>query len=161
MSLTKRVTIGVLGGCLVAGVAAPNLLVSGSGDAVAAKERKGIALSVATTSQRRILTRRRVPVRVRSTRAGTFRVFASSRRGKRRPRVVITRTREVTLAAGRARTVRLRLVRAGRRELAGCTPRKLIANALRLRGERKRPGRAKRRGRALRRDASRCRSGAT
>ncbi len=158
----KLVTIGVLGGCLVAGIAAPGVLVSGGGDAVAAKERKGLKLSVATASQRRILAKRRVPVRVRSTRAGTFRVFASSRRrpGKRRARVVITRTRQVRLLAGRTRTVRLRLIRPGRRELGGCARRMVIATALRLRGQRQRPGRAARRARALRTDTRRCRSDA-
>ncbi|MGH2837277.1 MAG: hypothetical protein ACRDJY_02875, partial [Thermoleophilaceae bacterium] len=162
MTLKKRVAIGVLGGCLVAGVPAPSLLVSGGADAVAAKEGKRLELSVATASQRKILAKRRVRMRVRSTRAGTFRVFASSRRrpGKRRARVVITRTRQVTLAAGRTRTVRLRLIRSGRRELSGCTRTSLIANALRLRGDGQRPGRIARRAQALRRDSPHCRRGA-
>ena len=142
----------------MAGAAAPALLVSGTGDAVAAKERTALRLTVASASQRKILAKRRVAIRVRSARTGRYRLFASSRRrpGKDRPRVVITRTRDVTLAAGRTRTVRLRLIRSGRRELAGCSRRKLIANALRLRGEDRRPGRTTRSARSLRIDATRC-----
>jgi hypothetical protein len=76
-----------MGGCLVAVVAAPVALVPGSGaDAVAAKKRNRFELSVATTSQKRILAKRRVRVRVRPARSGAYRVFASTRRqsGKRR-----------------------------------------------------------------------------
>ncbi len=153
-----RGMIGVLGGCLVVAAAAPGVVVSGAGDAVAAKKRTAVQLKVASTSQRKILAKRRVAVRVRSRRAGTFRLFASSRRRPRKgnPRVVITRAREVRLAARRTRTVRLKLIRSGRREISGCTGRRLIANALRLRGEDRRPGRTMRRARALRTNAARC-----
>ena len=87
------------------------------------------------------------------------RLFVSSRRrsGKRRPRVVVSRSRALKLRAGRARTVRLRLIRPGRRELSGCTRRRLIANAIPLTGPRRTPGRATRTSRALRIDAPRCR----
>jgi hypothetical protein len=155
-----RGTIGVLGGCLVAVAAVPAVLVSGPGDAVAAKKRSTLQLQVASTSQRKILAKRRVAVRVRSPRAGTFRLFASSRRpGKGHPRVVITRAREVKLKAGRTRRVRLKLIRSGRREISGCTRRRVIANLLRLRGENRRPGKTRRRARSLRTNAARCGSG--
>ena len=156
--MTKRGTIGVLGGCLVAVAAAPPALVSDGSDAVAAKERKALELSVATTRQRGILANRRVAVRIRSARSGTFRVFAATRRrsGKSRPRVVITRAREVRLRAGRTRRVRLRLIRSGRREVRGCARRKLIATALRLRGERRRPVRRHRNGAPLRTNTRGC-----
>ena len=153
--------IGVLGGCLVAAIAAPVALIpGGGGNAVAAKNRHGLELSVATTSQRRILAKRRVRISVRTARSGTYRVFASTRRrpGKRHPRIVITRARELKLKAGRTRKVRLRLIRAGRRELRTCADRTVIANALRLRGEQRRPGRTRRRAQVLRTNASRCRA---
>ena len=139
--------------------AAPVALVPGSDDAVAAKERKGLELSVVTTSQRRILAKRRIRISVRATRSGTYRVFGSTRRrpGKRRARIVATRAKELRLGAGRTRTVRLRLIRAGRRELRTCVPRKVIANGLRLRGEERVPGRTRRRAAALRVNAARCR----
>ena len=138
--------------------AAPVAPGTDGGDAVAAKQRKALKLAVATTSQRRILRKRRVPVTIRATRAGTYRLFASSRKrpGKRRPRVVVTRAREVQLAAGRTRTVRLRLIRAGRRELRTCTGRTVIANALRLRGDDRRPGRTRRSAQVLRTNTARC-----
>jgi hypothetical protein len=134
------------------------VVVSEPGEAVAAKKRSTLQLRVASTSQRKILAKRRVAVRVRSPRAGRFRLFASSRRRpvKGHPRVVITRAREIRLAAGRARTVRLKLIRSGRREISGCTRRRLIANALRLRGEGRRPGKTRRRARRLRTNARRC-----
>jgi hypothetical protein len=133
--------------------------VSASDDAASPSARGALKLAVATNSQQKILAKRRLKVRVRSARAGRYRVFASARKraGKRRARVVITRTREVRLAANRARRVRLKLIRPGRRTLAGCTRMTLIATALRLRGDPMRPGRATRRRRALRTDARRCR----
>jgi len=110
-----------------------------------------------------MLAKRKVAVRIRSGRGGRYRVFASARRrpGGRRPRVVITRARAVTLAPGRERVVRLRLVRSGRRELRGCARRRLFANAVRLRGENRRPGRLVRRGKKLRRTGSHCAPGNT
>ena len=86
-------------------------------------------------------------------------MFGSTRRrpGKGRARIVATRAKELRLGAGRTRTVRLRLIRAGRRELRTCVPRKVIANGLRLRGEKRVPGRTRRRAAALRVNAARCR----
>ena len=66
---------------------------------------------------------------------------------KGRARIVATRAKELRLHPGRTRTVRLRLIRAGRRELRTCVPRKVIANGLRLRGEKRLPGRTRRRAR--------------
>ena len=130
----------------------------GADDAVAAKKRGAVAVSVTTVSQRRILARKRVAIRVKNRRAGRVRVFVSSQRrtGKRRPRVVVTRTRTVRLRAGRARTVRLPVIRSGRRELSSCSRRRLIANVVILRGGR--PGRTVRRARRLRVDLPRCRA---
>jgi hypothetical protein len=152
--------MGVVGGCLVTGLAAPAALVAADGDAVSVGDRVPLKLSVATASQDDILAERRIPIRLRSERTGTFRVFAASRKqAGRRARVVITRAREVRLAADRARTVELRLIRAGRREMAACGDRTLIATALRVRGAQRGPGDPLRRKRALRTDASRCDGG--
>jgi hypothetical protein len=155
--LSKLGAIALAGCCLVAGVAGPGVLVSGGDDAQAAKKRTRLSASITSGSQRRILSKRRIAIRVRSSKAGRFRLFASARRrsGKRRPRVVVTRTRTVRLAAGRRQTVRLRLVRSGRREVSDCRPRRLIANVVPLRG--KRPGKAIRRSRKLRRNTLACR----
>ena len=139
--------------------AAPVALGPASDDAVAAKERKALKLSVKSTSQRRILAKRRMRIRVRAAHSGTYRVFGSTRRrpGKRRTRIVATRARELRLEAGRSRTVRLRLIRAGRRELRTCVPRKVIANGLRLRGDKRVPGKTRRRAQRLNVNAARCR----
>ena len=125
----------------MAGVCCAVALVSGSGDAVAAKERK--ALAAVRRHDEPAQDPREAPHRGQRARSrGPGRSACSPRRAggraRRRPRVVITRAREVRLEAGRTRTVRLQAdpgrdgasSRAARR-------RALIANALRLRGERR------------------------
>ena len=111
--------------------AAPHATLRHAGDVERAARigRLGGLLGFVSLSQRTVLKQGAVRVRVTSRRAGRVRVFVASRRGK--VSVVSTRTKTVKLRARHRRTVRLKLTRAGRRELSGCVvKRKLVATAV-------------------------------
>lgn len=86
--------------------------------AIAAK-RKAARLRVLTTSQRKILRRGFVRVRIRARKGTGVRVFAAASRGKRRGRS-ITRRRLIRMRRGGKRVVLLRLNRVGRRVVKAC-----------------------------------------
>jgi outer membrane protein assembly factor BamB/plastocyanin len=117
--------------CLFAAViAAATLVALLSSAAEAGKGKKSSAASVVfrTASQTQALQTNRLLVAVKAPRATRARISATvrrtvkTRRGKRAVRSVsIARTTTVRLRRGKARIAVLRLNRAGRRLLAGCT----------------------------------------
>jgi hypothetical protein len=138
-----------VGGKLLTGVVGLALLVP------AAAEAKTLRLGFTSVSQRTVLKKGSVGVRVTSRRAGPLRLFVSSRHGK--VSVIATRARTVKLRARRARVVRLRLTSAGRRELAGCVAkRRLVVTAVPVKSVEKGTGKPVTFGRALKRDRSLC-----
>jgi hypothetical protein len=99
--------------------------------AAAAEARKPapkIALRFVSVSQKRLLKRKAIAVKVKSSRTGRVRLYATARH--RKSEVVVTGARSVRLRGRRARTVRLKLSRAGRKELSGCVKRRLVATAV-------------------------------
>ena len=87
---------------------------------------KPAAVKLLTTSQRNILRKGRLRVRVRARRRGSVRLVARAHRGvppgKGRP---VTRSKVVRFRRAGRRIVRLRLTPAGRRTVAGCEPMRL------------------------------------
>src|SRR3954471_18357043 len=57
-----------------------------------------------------------------------MRLYASARH--RKSEVVVTRARSIKLRARHARRVKLKLSKAGRKELSGCVKRRLVATAV-------------------------------
>ncbi|HEX8074945.1 MAG TPA: hypothetical protein VF545_08185, partial [Thermoleophilaceae bacterium] len=124
------------------------------------KHRKApIRLSGVSVSQSKILKSGRIAVRVSRRRGiSRVRVFASVRGyGKRAVPIVATRIRELKVRRRHPRKVRLRLNRAGRNALAGCSKRKIVITAAPILSAAGKPGRRTRRARPLRRD--RCGKG--
>ena len=145
LSLLKRGLIALVSCCL----AVPLVASGGGGDAVAAKKRK-TAIRVTSTSLAKVLKRQRVAVRVASARTRRYRVHVGVRPDGSRAMHVVSRIRELRLRRGARRTVRVRLSRAGRRELGTCGPHRLVASLIPLAGRRRDPGRAVRRTRTYR-----------
>ena len=102
-----------------------------------------LAVRLLDPSQRTILGRGRVWVRVRARGARLVRVYVVGRStGRGAVPIVITRTATLRVPARRWRSVSLALIRAGRQALAGCSGRlTLQARARLLRGERRISGR--------------------
>jgi hypothetical protein len=120
-----------------------------------------VRVVVLTNSQRGILHSKGFRVRVRSSRSGRVRVFATLRvRTRGSSAVVATRVRELRVRRRRTTVARLRLSRAGTTELRGCQKRKLTVQAALL-GRRGVPGRPSRHARNLRTDAVACRRAAS
>jgi hypothetical protein len=139
-----------VGGKLFTAVVGLSLLVP------AGAEAKPLKLGFVSLSQRTVLKQGAVRVRVTSRRAGRVRVFVASRRGK--VSVVSTRTKTVKLRARHRRTVRLKLTRAGRRELSGCVvKRKLVATAVPVKSLEKGTGKLVTFARPMKRDRNLCR----
>jgi hypothetical protein len=115
------------------GASTPDSAASAPAVGTAAKaKRTKVRLRFVTRSQRALLNRGRLAVRVRSNRR--TRVRLSARRGKARG---LFRRRAVRLKRGRARTVRLRLTKRGRAVLRMCGPHRVVVQAaFRLRGPR-------------------------
>ena len=106
-------------------------------------------LAILTNSQRKILDKNRVKVRVSARQTGALRVFGTVRGA------VATRVKSVKVARGRSRVVSLSLNKAGVREMRGCSKRKLtVQGAIVSRG---RPGKAARYSRTVRADSKTCR----
>src|SRR3954470_11453838 len=76
-----------------------------------------IGLRFVSVSQKRLLKRKAIPIRVTSSRAGRVRLYAAARH--RKSEVVVTGARSIELRAHHARTVSLKLSKAGRKELSG------------------------------------------
>jgi hypothetical protein len=98
-----------------------------SADAAKTKKTR-ITLRFVSVSQKRLLKSRTVNVRVRSATAGRMRLYASARH--RNSDVVITGARSIKLRARHTRAVKLKLTKAGRREVSGCVKRRLVATAV-------------------------------
>jgi hypothetical protein len=101
------------------------LLVPGS---AVAKKPRSLSVKLVSASQMQALHRRALVVKVRSARSEYVRLFATARHGH--ADVTITGARGVRLRARHARVVRLKLTRAGRRDLSGCSPRRLVVTAV-------------------------------
>src|SRR3954465_11090986 len=104
------------------------LLVPASASAAGRKPAPKITLRFMSVSQKRLLKQRAIRVKVKSSRAGRMRLYASARH--RKSEVVVTRARSIKLRARHARTVKLKLSKAGRKELSGCAKRRLVATAV-------------------------------
>jgi len=87
-----------------------------------------IALRFMSVSQKRLLKQKAIRVKVRSSRAGRIRLYAAARH--RKTEVVVTGARSIKLRAHHSRRVRLKLSKAGRKELSGCVKRRLVATAV-------------------------------
>src|SRR5206468_2395106 len=111
---------------------------------------KPLKLGFTTVSQRKVLKQRAVRVRVTARRAGRVRLFVSARHGK--TSVIATRSRTVKLRARQRRVVKLRLTRAGRRELAGCKTRRLVVTAVPVKSVQKGTGKPLTFTRSMKRD---------
>jgi hypothetical protein len=124
---------------------------------------KPASIRLLTASQRNILKKGRVRVRVRATASGSVRLVVLARRSVRRAKARrITRGRAVRFRAAGRRTVKMRLTPAGRKLLRSCQ-----AMRLSVRGRWRARARASARGlvlrrstRRLRRDTRRCRRAA-
>jgi hypothetical protein len=107
-----------------------------------------LSLSLLSLDQQAVLRSGRIVVRVRSTAAGTVRVYAALRgagaeASTRAAPIVVTRSVMVRVTRARSRTVSLALIRAGRQALEGCAPgRMLETQAVVLYGKRRVPRRA-------------------
>jgi hypothetical protein len=141
-----------VGGKLLTGVVALALLAP-AGDADA--KSKPLKLGFASVSQRSVMKKRAVSVRVTSRRAGRVRLFVSARHGK--TSVIATRSRTVKLRARHRRVVRLKLTRAGRRELGGCKKRRLVITAVPVKSLQKGTGKPLTFSRSMKRDRKLCR----
>ncbi len=113
-------------------------------------------IGLLTTSQRDVLRRGRLRVRVLSRRSGLVRLFATASAAGTAS-VVVTRTVAVRVHARRSRVYVLRLSRAGRPGLGGCGSRALTVVAAPVRDAAARPGRATRVSRRLRIEKRSCR----
>ncbi|MEA2375568.1 MAG: hypothetical protein QOD53_2031, partial [Thermoleophilaceae bacterium] len=123
--------------------------------AAAAKHRKPvIGLRGVATSQKQILKRGRITVRVSTRRAKSrVRVFASVRvAGKHATPIVATKIRELKVRRRHSRKVSLKLSRAGRNALLGCAKRKIVVTAAPIVRAAGKPGHRTRRTRMLKRD---------
>jgi hypothetical protein len=137
------------------------LLGAGASDAAAAPERpsaKGLRGKVVTGAQAEVIRRHRLRVRVRARRGGRIRLFATvRRRGAPASRTVVaTLVRDVRVRPRRARRVKLRVARAGRRAVSGCGRFRVTLHIARAGTPRSGPGKAIRRSRVLKRDRRRC-----
>src|SRR4051812_39684909 len=104
------------------------LLAPASADAAARKPAPKIALRFMSVSQKRLLKQKAIRVKVHSSRAGRMRLYASARH--RKSEVVVTGARSIKLRAHYSRVVKLRLSKAGRKELKGCVKRRLVVTAV-------------------------------
>ncbi|MDX6667569.1 MAG: hypothetical protein QOK04_949, partial [Solirubrobacteraceae bacterium] len=105
-----------------------------------AQTRPALTVGIVSLDRAAILRAGAVRVRVRARRGTLARVFALSQPlGRGAVAMVITRTRNVRLRAGRSRTVSLGLLRLGRTEVAACAARTLETRAVLLAGRRRTP----------------------
>ena len=144
-----RLTWAVVGALLCALLAMPATA------GAAPKKKRALTVRFVSVSQARALHRKSLRLKVTSRRGGRARVFVRARH--RRSDVVITRTRTVKLRPRRARTVRVRLTRAGRREIGGCAKRRLVATAIPFFGVAKGTGRPFSARKLMKRDRRACR----
>src|SRR4051812_42638821 len=130
------------------------LLVPTTAASAATAKKPRITIRFVSVSQKRLLKRRAVHLRVRSARAGRMRLFTSARHGK--TKVVITGVRSVKLRARHTRVVKLELTKAGRREVGGCVKRRLVATAVPVLSVQKGTGRATSVRKLMKRDRPVC-----
>jgi hypothetical protein len=124
------------------------------GAGVAEAKPKPFTLGFASLSQRQALAKKALRVRVKSRSAGRVRLFVATGHS-----IVLTRTGTVTLRARRSRVVRLKLTRAGQRELTTCIKRTFVASVVPVKGVAKGTGKTTRFRRAMRRDRPQCKKG--
>jgi hypothetical protein len=143
-------------GLVAALIAALLLTPAAAADAKRGPHRqRPLTVRFAGVSQAQALHRKSLRLRVTSRSRGRVRLFARARH--RRSDVVVTRTRTVRLRPRRTRTVKVRLTRAGRREIGGCAKRRLVATAVPVLSLAKGTGRPISARRMLKRDRHACR----
>jgi hypothetical protein len=123
--------------------------------ASAGAEARPLTVQLMGVSQKQALKSGALRLKVSSRPGGKVRLFASARR--RTSEVVVTRTRTVKLRSRGSRVVKVTLTRAGRRELRGCSKRRLVATAVPVVSIEAGIGRPVRTGRPLKRDRPLCR----
>ncbi|MEA2459302.1 MAG: hypothetical protein QOC95_2274, partial [Thermoleophilaceae bacterium] len=123
--------------------------------AAAGANTRSLSVRFVSVSQKQALHRKALRVRVKSRRGGLVRVYASARH--RASNVVATRTRTVRLRPRHSRVVKVRLTRAGRRELSGCARRRLVGTVVPVLSVEKGTGRAVSTRKLLKRDRPACR----
>jgi len=114
-----------------------------------------LKLSFATLSQKQLLKGGALRVRVTARKRGRVRLYATARHGK--TEVTATRARLVKLRAHHRRALKLKLTKAGRRELTGCVKRRLVVTAVPLVSVEAGTGRPKRLSKPMKRDRAACR----
>jgi hypothetical protein len=112
---------------------------------------RAVSVGFVSLSQRQALAKKELRLHVRSRSAGRYRLFVATGHS-----VVLTRTVTTTLRARKTRTVRLKLTRAGQRELTTCIHRTFVANVVPVKGAAKGTGRPVRVRRRMNRNRPQC-----